>query len=177
MELLKRMEDIRRTDVGTNFLKKRTMTFSQTIWLAFLFFIFSPTFGQVNCDTLSPELIRQFDTYSQKKFHKLINKKNLTPWTAFDIATYFRFKSDTTYRQWYRQYIELEKKFYNNLVRKRLDFDKDKMFFNWGKAYYYLDNFENANKWFIRAIKAGCNDICLDYYINETKKQLGIQGK
>ncbi len=79
------------------------------IFILLLFFS-GIALGQTKCDSLSPTLIKQFDGYSQKKFKQLKHKNNLDPKTAFDIATYFREKNDTAYKQWYLLCIELTKK-------------------------------------------------------------------
>jgi hypothetical protein len=154
------------------------MTFPQTIWLAFLLFIISPTFGQEKCDTLSSNLIKEFDMYSTKKIKRLINKRNLEPIIAFNIATYLRHKSDTTYKQWYTRYIELLKKKYNKLDSGESSKPSEIcVIFTTGKAYYYLDDFKKAYLWFSKAKQTKCTDNCIDLFLEQTEKRIDIKDK
>ena len=144
------------------------MIFSHTIWFFILFFIFRSAFGQINCDQLSPSIVKQFDTYSQKKFQKLFNKKSLMPQKAFDIATYFRLKADTTNRQWYKHYVALTmKKFTPRRKRIKDDRNYDPCIFVYlGNAYYYTDNFKLSYTFLQRATQANCANKCIEYYLS-----------
>ena len=142
-----------------------------TISTLLLFFTYN-SFGQLVCeDTLSFNLIKQFDHYSQKKLNKLKKKNDLDPMTAFNIATYFRLKADTTYKQWYVLTLDLYKK--GNGFRYKHKTLKAYILFQTGQAYYFINDFRQAELWFTKAIKASYNDPCLSYYYTLTQNKLG----
>jgi hypothetical protein len=131
------------------------------------------TYRLIDCDSLSPKLVEEFNNYSPKKFRKLMSQKKLDPITAFNVATYMRHKADTIYRQWYVLYIDLIKRSYE------LDSGKIKdkgpgigMMFNLGIAYYFLDNFNEAEKWLAKAIKEKDQNPCLNHYYSDTQEHL-----
>lgn len=136
-----------------------------------LFFITSITHGQTSCDTLSPNLTLKYNAYSSKKINRIKNSRNLTNKVAYELATYFRQKNDTTYKEWYLLYIDLTKKMYE---KKYCDKDSppDPLFYV-GVAYYCTGNYEQAYAWFTKAIKANYSNKCLDYYFAQTKTKLG----
>jgi hypothetical protein len=147
------------------------MTLWKTITLIFLLIITELTFGQTSCDTLSPDIVKKFDNYSQKKFSKLKNSKKLDLATAFAIATYFRQKNDTLCKQWYAIFLDLGKRRFDARIKdKEL---KASLLFKVGIAYYYTDNFIQAKSWFLKAVKAKYTSQCLDYYCIKTQEKLG----
>jgi tetratricopeptide (TPR) repeat protein len=133
----------------------------------FLFICGQNTFAQDVCDTLSSEIKNQFDSYSQKRFNKLSKQKDLDPETAFRIATYLRHKSDTIYKDWYKVSINLFKRTYDGRHDKT---SKPCPLFKIGQAFYYLDDYQSASNWFVKAIKAQCPDSCLSYYYKLTMR-------
>lgn len=133
-------------------------------------------FGQPICDTLSSDLIKQFDSYTPRQFKKLKKQRKLEPIKAFEIATYFRQKGDTTCKQWYILYLNLMKK---HPHRSWGDKVPNKSLGGWyiifyiAQAYYFTDNLEQAYNWYVRAYKANISDSCMDYYYEEVKRKLG----
>lgn len=149
------------------------MTLFRINILVFFLLCFSSTIGQTNCDSLSSDITKQFDSYSKNKFTRLKKNKKLDPKIAFEIATYLRHKSDTTFRQWYLRYIDL-------IIFKTLDSPDTSsktglILFNIGQAYYYLDDYKAAAIWIKNAISLKCSDICVTYYYLQIKKRIDIQ--
>jgi hypothetical protein len=129
------------------------------------------TFGQNNCDTISTDIIKQFDNYSQKKFNKIKEQeKSIHYMTIFNIATYFRQKQDTSYKEWYQMFIDMIGAGYDRKFRDTPP--KGSFYFTIGKAYYFIDNFVTADVWFQKARKANCTDSCLEYYLELTQNRL-----
>jgi len=124
-----------------------------------------PAFSQIDCDTLSKEIVGELNTYSPRKFKRLKHEKKIEPIMVYNIATYFRQKSDTTYKQWYERYLFLaNKRWHHGRVRDG-GIWYSCMIFRMGKAYYFLGNYPQALFWFIRSIKCNCPDDCVkDYY-------------
>jgi hypothetical protein len=137
--------------------------------------------AQPICDTLPSSLTKQFDSYTPKQFKKISKQKKLDPVMAFEIATYYRQKADTTCKQWYALYIDLKFRQYKS---RRIHFkDKSPVFsdsrrfsiFYIAQAYYFTGNFEKAYQWYNRVYKTEfpqpCK--CLDDYYVEVKRKLG----
>jgi hypothetical protein len=151
------------------------MTVLPTISFTLLFFFSFSTLGQTSCDTLNPERVKLYDSYTPKTFNKLQHKQKLDLSTAFEIATYFRLKDDTTYKQWYQLYIDRTKE-----VFKHSNQDKGmpaNPLYYVAVSYYYTDNFVQADSWFNKAIKASYSSKCLDYYKKLTSDKLKEQNK
>lgn len=154
------------------------MSLLRTIVLISIIFFTGRAFGQAYCDTLFPELVKQFDTYSKKKFDKLKKReKSIESMTAFNIATYFRQKSDTSYKEWYKLFIDITKRGFNNGYGDKASSYKACILFTIGKGYYFIDDFVQANSWFGKAKKANCPNVCLEYYWEETRIKLGNSDK
>jgi len=131
--------------------------------------------GQVSCDSIKPDFIKQYENYSQKQFNKIKRKKDIDPETIFQIATYFRLKNDSTYKQWYQLTLDRAKSWYRDLHHdKQL---RQCLLFHIGQSYYFLSDYQNANNYFQKAIKAQCQDSCVNYYYSQTKKKLGVEDK
>ena len=158
-------------EITFTLVKKRMCIFSK-ILSSILFFISISTFGQINCDTLSREMIKKYDSISQRKFKKLLHQRNLSYFTAYEIATYFRLKKDTTCNQWYRRSVELTKNKVNYLIRKRLCVTKYKFYVIIGMSNFYLNNFEKAYLWLT---KYKPEDDCTENFIKELKNKLEIK--
>jgi hypothetical protein len=149
------------------------------ITFGLLFFSTNLTFGQAICDTLSTDRVKLFDSYSQKQFRKLKKQKKLDPQIAFEIATYYRQKSDTTYKQWYSLFIDLKFRQYTRRIHFK---DKSPRFsdsrlicmFYLAQAYFFIGKYKNAYNWYGRVYKANIPVSCLDYYYEEVKRKLGI---
>jgi hypothetical protein len=147
--------------------------------LGFFLFLTHLSVAQPICDTISLALTKQFDTYTPKQFHKLKKQKKLDPLIAFEIATYYRQKADTTYKQWYALFIDLKFRQYGRGIHFK---DKTPRFSQYKKytlvylaqAYYFIGNYKKACDWYYRAYKAGFSNSCLDYYFEDVKKKLGI---
>jgi hypothetical protein len=147
----------------------KTMAFIQQIIFTLTLFLTHIMFGQITCDTLSPDLIKQLDGYSPKKLRKLIQNKKTDLNTICNIATYLRNKGDTTYKQWCAVFIYRLKKYWNG------DHDKDKghrasMLFISGKVYYYLGDYTTARTFLSKALAAKCTDPCISYFLSEAEK-------
>ncbi len=135
--------------------------------------------AQPICDTLPSDLVKQFDNYSKKEFHKLKKQKKLDPLIAFEIATYYRQKADTTCKQWYTLYIDLLFRKYTRHIHfkdKSPRFSESRRFsiFYLAQAFYFIGSYKRACSWYYRAYEYGISNSCLDYYYEDVKKRLGI---
>jgi hypothetical protein len=141
----------------------------------YLLFCSVLTFGQPSCDTLSTQLITQYDSYSQQKFEKLRKSKRLDMQTAYEIATYFRLRNDNVHKEWYCTFIELVKQSFNSRYKHKDQ--KAILLYQVGLAYYYSEDYLSAKSWFIKAQKARYQDRCLDHFYNLTLEKLGDSNK
>jgi hypothetical protein len=128
--------------------------------------------GQTTCDSIATDIIKQFDSYSQKKFAKIKKKSGHdyeTALTIFQIATYKRQKQDSAYREWYSLFIDFGKKMC--LAGKDKGIKSDFLLLT-AIAYFYTDNFEQANLYLTKATKANANLSCIKYYSEQTQAHL-----
>jgi hypothetical protein len=143
--------------------------------LVLLLFLTNFSLAQPICDTLSSELTKQFDNYSKKDFRKLRKQKKLAPIKAFEIATYFRQKGDTTYKQWYSLVISQFVKYPYYYGDKMSSIKAPYLLFYIAQSYYFTIDYEQAYKWYIRIYKTNIPQPCkcLDDNFEEVKRKLG----
>jgi hypothetical protein len=144
------------------------------ISLGFFLFLAHASVAQPICDTLPSFLKKQYDTYTPRQFKKIKKQKKLVPIKAFEIATYFRQKGDTVYKQWYALVISQIHKYPYYYGDKLAHKNAPYFAFYYSQACFFTGNYEKAYKWYYRAYEEGTCGSCLDYYYNETKKKLGI---
>jgi hypothetical protein len=132
------------------------------------------SYGQPICDTLPSELIKEYDSYSNKQFHKLKKQKKLAPIKAFEIATYLRQKGDTTCKQWYALVISQHKKYPYYYGDKFSFIEAPHLLFYLAQSNYFIGEYEQAYKWYIIAYKWSYSGSCHDYYYEDVKKKLRI---
>ncbi|MEI6854159.1 MAG: hypothetical protein WCL06_15030, partial [Bacteroidota bacterium] len=135
--------------------------------------------AQPICDTISSALTKQFDAYTPGQFKKISKQKKLDPVVAFQIATYFRHKADTTYKQWYQLFINLAYRQHTRGIHykdKTPRFSQYKIYLEvyFAEAFYFIGNYKQACNWFYRAYKYKISCPCLDYYFEDVKKRNGI---
>lgn len=147
------------------------MTFIRLTILILALFVTSITFGQATCETISSDLVKQFDSYSQKKFNKLLHSKKTDLNTLCNIATYFRSKGDTTYRQWCATFIHGLDKYYKGDCDKGNKHHSSSMFLTSGKVYYYMDDYKNAITQLKLALYVKHSDPCINYFLSEAEKK------
>ncbi|MFL5763966.1 MAG: hypothetical protein ACJ77K_08505 [Bacteroidia bacterium] len=119
--------------------------------------------GQTNCENNFPDSLKKYDNYSAKKLGKLKHSRKLSPEAAFDIATYFRSKNDSTALSWYALAIEMTKR---TLQHRRAKAPMADFIYRVALCYYFRADYTQAYLWFIKAVKASYHSECLDYFLS-----------
>lgn len=148
------------------------------ISLGLFLFLTHTSVAQPICDTISSALTKQFDVYTPKQFKKISKQKKLDPVVAFQIATYFRHKADTSYKQWYQLFINLVYKMPTRGIHYK---DKTPRFSQYkiylivylAESHYFVGNYKQACHYFYWAYEYKISCPCLDYYFEDVKRILG----